>query len=312
MYNTSSGNALAWNNGSDRMMLDASGKLSNSASSSNVASFNGTGGSGGYVTFENSAVVYGDIGTANQIVSGGSVSDFGINARGARNLIFGTNNAERVRIDASGNLLVGATSASLTDSDSFVFAKTGKYGAFQHSTGTVTASRYLYFAYAGAEIGSITQNGTTATSFNTTSDHRLKENVRPSNASRFCDIQFRDFEWIDGRHDCGVIAHELQAIYPDRVFGEKDATEEVEYEISPTVPAVLDDEGNEVTPAVEAVIGTKTQPKYQQVNYTGLIARMGTVVQRHEKTIEAMQAQLDAQNTAMQLLASRLAALEAA
>ena len=90
------------------MTLDANGKLTNNASSHNVAAFNGTGGAGGYVTFENSATVYGDIGTANQIVSGGSVSDFGINARGARNLIFGTNNAERVRIDTSGNLTLSA------------------------------------------------------------------------------------------------------------------------------------------------------------------------------------------------------------
>jgi len=106
------------------MTLDASGKLTNNASSHNVAAFNGTGGAGGYVTFENSATVYGELGTANQIISGGSVSDFGINARGSRNLIFGTNATERARIDASGNLIqtVNTTAATLSTNGTLTFS----------------------------------------------------------------------------------------------------------------------------------------------------------------------------------------------
>lgn len=212
---------------------------------------------------------------------------------------------QAMTLDASGNLLVGTT----TQRGKFTIeASSGNLRAVNVLTGASTIDAYTF---NGTGVGSITTNGVSV-AFNTTSDHRLKTNVRPANAARFCDIEFVDFEWTDGRHDCGLIAHQLASVYPDLVIGEKDATEEVEYEVSPAVPAVLDDEGNEVTPAVEAVKGTKTQPKYQQVNYMGLIARMGTVVQRHEKTIEAMQTQLDDQNAAMQMLASRLAALEAA
>lgn len=75
-----------------------------------VANFNSNHASGAYVRFQNSTVSIGDIGAGAQIVSGGAVLDFGITSRGAHNLILGTNSAERVRIDASGNVGIGATS----------------------------------------------------------------------------------------------------------------------------------------------------------------------------------------------------------
>jgi hypothetical protein len=115
------GNAITF---TQAMTLDASGNLLvgtttavgkftvDSGSSSNYAAFNTTNATGGYAEFSSSGTAQGDIGTAAQIVSGGASTDFGINARGARNLIFGTNNTERARIDSSGNLLVGLTSAT--------------------------------------------------------------------------------------------------------------------------------------------------------------------------------------------------------
>lgn len=104
------------------------------------------------------------------------------------------------------------------------------------------------------------------------------------------DIEFVDFEWVDGRHDCGVIAGQLQSVYPDLVIGEVDATEVRTVEITPAVPAVLDAEGVEVTPAVPAVTEEQTFPVYQQVNYMGLIGRMGTRVQQLQRTIDAQSA----------------------
>ena len=203
------------------------------------------------------------------------------------------------------------------------------------NTGSTTGSFFAAFSIAGTLVGSITQVGTTAVAYNTTSDHRLKTNVRPANAARFMDIQFRDFEWVDGRHDCGVIAHELQAVYPDLVLGEKDATEVRQVEITAAVPAVteqvqvspaidaveavLGDEGAvlqeaihavpavydtvEVSPAIAAVTEDQTFPVYQQVNYTGLIGRMGTRVQQLQRTV-------DSQAALIESLVTRLTALE--
>lgn len=164
-------------------------------------------------------------------------------------------------LDASGNLSVWTTSASNQPTGGISLNQgSGQSSlAIGHVEGTSSSTYYIPFSYNGSIIGSITQNGTTAVAYNTTSDHRLKINVRPANAVRFKDIAFRDFEWIDGRHDCGVIAHELQAIYPDLVLGEKDA---------------VDADGN---------------PVYQQVNYIGLICRMGTVIQQHDLAIQALE-----------------------
>lgn len=188
-----------------------------------------------------------------------------------------------------------------------------------HASGVASGSAYTQYLYAGIEIGSITQNGTTAVAYNTTSDPRLKTNVRPADAKRFMDIRFVDFEWVDGRHDCGVIAPQLQSVYPDLVIGEKDATEIRTIEITPAVTeqrlvteAVLDENGVEVTPAqyetVEiqpAVTEDREFPVYQQVNYIGLIGRMGVKVQQHERRIEELEAKLAAALT-------RIEALEAA
>ena len=157
-------------------------------------------------------------------------------------------------------------------------------------------------------IGSVTQIGTTSVAYYTTSDYRIKLNVRPADANRFMEIEFVDYETIDGRHECGVIAHNFQGLYPSLVIGEKDATEIRTIEIAPAVTeqrlfaeAVLDENGVEITPAqyetVEiqpAVTEEREFPVYQQVNYIGLIPRIGVKVQQHERRIEDLESKLEA------------------
>ena len=201
---------------------------------------------------------------------------------------------QAMTLDASGNFLVGTTSAAIQNNNSIILNYAGGNVVQNHVSTQASGANYTIFGYNTTTIGSITQSGTTAVAYNTTSDHRLKTNVRDANAARFMDVQFRDFEWTDGRHDCGVIAHELQAVYPDLVLGAKDATEVRTIEITPAVPAVLDAEGVEVTPAVAAVTEDQTFPVYQQVNYMGLIGRMGTVIQQQQRAIDALSARLTA------------------
>ena len=99
------------------------------------------------------------------------------------------------------------------------------------------------------------------------------------------------YKWkADGSNGQGFIAHELAEVVPDCVTGEKDATREEEYEINPAIPAVLDEEGNEVTPAVEAVMGTRTVPVYQGIDTSFLVATLTAAIQELNAKFEEYKA----------------------
>ena len=76
---------------------------------SNSAIFNGT--TGTYSTWLYNGTAVGDIGTGNQVFSGGANTDFAFTTRSTTSLVFGTNTTERARIDSSGRLLVGTSTA---------------------------------------------------------------------------------------------------------------------------------------------------------------------------------------------------------
>lgn len=76
---------------------------------------------------------------------------------------------------------------------------------------------------------SVVVNGqaTVAGSITTTSDYRIKENVSNLNDTDTIDnlvpIQYNNI--LSGKHEFGLLAHELQSIYPELVEGEKDGAE---------------------------------------------------------------------------------------
>ena len=82
---------------------------------------------------------------------------------------------------------------------------------------------------AGAVVGSITSVNTT-TSFNQTSDYRLKENVDYTwdATTRLKQLKPARFNWISDETNTlvdGFLAHEVSSIVPEAITGEKDATE---------------------------------------------------------------------------------------
>ena len=138
----------------------------------------------------------------------------------------------QMTLDASGNLLVGTTNSSIGQSGlifepSWSATNASGFGV-AHANGTASGANYAYFAYNGSGIGSITQNGTTAVAYNTSSDYRLKDNQAALTGSgSFIDaLKPKTWTWkSDGTKGIGFIAHEVQEVSPTTVVGEKDAVD---------------------------------------------------------------------------------------
>jgi hypothetical protein len=141
-------------------------------------------------------------------------------------------NGARMTLDASGNLLVGTTSNAPAGTQSqFVNEWSGgaKWGStFNQTVSSATAYTHIAFCTNGTVRGSIDANNTTIT-YGTVSDYRLKENVQPiSNAlTRIAALKPSTYKWKDSGTDGeGFIAHELAAVVPLAVVGQKDAVNE--------------------------------------------------------------------------------------
>jgi Chaperone of endosialidase len=136
---------------------------------------------------------------------------------------------QAMTLDSSGNLLVGTTSASPSDSNSFLYNVSGKAAVLNHATGTGSGQQYIGFTYAGTYIGSIAQNGTTGVLYNLTSDYRLKNDQQPlTGAKEFVmALQPKKWQWWDGSGEgVGFIAHEFMEVAKYSGHGEKDAVDE--------------------------------------------------------------------------------------
>ena len=200
-----------------------------------------------------------------------------------------------VTIDISNNVLVGTTSALAGINNTINGHSLGSDGYVAHST-TNQATSYLNrsgtigtiqtFRKDGTAVGSISVTAS-ATSYNTSSDYRLKEADVPMTGAteRVKALRPINFAWkVDGSRVDGFFAHELAEVVPEAVAGTKDAMMDEEYEVT---PAVVDAEGVETT---EAVMGTRSVPDYQGIDQAKIVPLLTATIQELIARIEALEA----------------------
>ena len=186
----------------------------------------------------------------------------------SNDLRFYTNGADRVSIDSSGNLLVGATSQTQGGKIFSSFNQSTNQGITLQNTNSSNSAYFVYMLNsAGNAAGSITQSGATSVNYGSGSDYRLKENIQPMTGAlaKVNQLNPVTFDWIaDKTQGQGFIAHELQVVVPECVYGEKDA---------------VDSEGN---------------LKYQMVDQSKLVGVLTAAIQELSAQVTTLQTQVTA------------------
>jgi hypothetical protein len=258
-------------NDAERMRIDSSGNVgigtSSPASKLDVATGNMIVRSGNITGYDNATI------TANAVNTNGTVVD--INSAGTVGVVkLSTNNAERMRIDSSGNLLVGTTSDSIDVAGVRSFPA-GALGVTRNTPFYIlyitnlqnTSGSFVEFRRGSTpvQVGSITYSGS-STSYNTSSDYRLKNTIAPMTGAlaKVAALKPCTYKWnSDGSDGEGFIAHELAEVVPQCVTGEKDA---------------VDADGN---------------PKYQGIDTSFLVATLTAAIQELKAEVDALKAQIN-------------------
>jgi len=148
--------------------------------------------------------------------------------RSEANLLFGIGQSEKIRLDSSGNLLIGMTSAS-TSTQGMMFRPGDESSIFRTSGinlligGGQSGQKLVEFRHNGTAIGNISKNGTTEVRYNTSnSDRTLKKNFEDwtdSYWTGFKNLKPQKFNYLfqeDSEPKLkGYIAQDLASIFPE-------------------------------------------------------------------------------------------------
>lgn len=201
------------------------------------------------VIINGSTGISGNDGTASTPTIQGTDSNTGVFFPAADTIAFAEGGVERVRIISGGNFGIGtaapnslldvrgnavvSTNASTSGTTGWQgVAINGGAGALDISRNGSNVAAFYHTSNAGgtggSPVGTISIT-TTSTSYNTSSDYRLKENVvqLTGAAARVQALKPSRFNFIadPNRTVDGFIAHEAAEVVPEAVNGEKDAVD---------------------------------------------------------------------------------------
>ena len=214
--------------------------------------------------------------------SGTLVSNATLTTDNSGNLKFFTgtsSGAEHMRLDANGTLLFATTSTTLGDNGVRIYKVGSGTGTFAEiaNGGSGVALRcsrsgsdgqVQQYAKGTTVVGSVNVTAS-STSYNTSSDYRLKENdVDMTGAvARVKQLQPKRFNFIADPDDTtvdGFMAHEVQTVVPEAITGTHNE---------------VDDEGN---------------PVYQGIDQAKLVPLLTGALQEAIAKIEALEARIEA------------------
>jgi hypothetical protein len=234
-----------------------------------------------------------------------------------RAINLGTNGARRMRITSDGDVLFHTTSVSphfngdglqITEDGRLLVGQDGQLCAiFGRNTSN---GEMIRFDRSGNDVGSIDVT-TTATSYNTSSDYRLKENVNYNfdATTRLKQLKPARFNFIADANKTvdGFIAHEVQDIIPEAITGTKDETETKEKVVVNNIGQViaqnieqadweagkiLNEEGKSQYPTDSTWEASKVVPVYQGIDQAKLTPILTKALQEAITKIESLEARL--------------------
>jgi len=313
------------NDTSESMRIDSSGRvgIGTSSPSANLhlkstttgdpeLRIEGSGTYNGIITFLGGGHANPAVGM-RYISSGDSVGHLGFYANGSSSSTL----SERMRIDSSGNLLVGQTTETANAGKLQISGRNGHHCA-TFRNGNDGGYGLVFRRVDNTAVGTITWSGS-ATSYNTSSDYRLKENVvdltgasarvNQLNPSRFNFIADADTT-VDG-----FLAHEVATVVPEAITGTKDAMKDEEYEVTPATgdiytlatdevdevihsadaeqPETLED-GQQWRETTAAVMGTRSVPDYQGIDQSKLVPLLTAALQEALTEIASLKTRVEA------------------
>ena len=223
---------------------------------------------------------------------------------------FSINNSEKMRIQTTGNILLGKTSESY-GTDGWCIKQNGR----MHSSVSVSDDNialdkdgngnFIYFSTGTSQRGQISYDGSNVL-YGTSSDYRLKENVNYSfdATTRLKQLKPARFNWISDDTNTaidGFLAHEVSNVVPNAVYGDKDGTKTTTKIVKDKDGAVIEADIEEADwtagkssglyPSDSTWTASESKEEYQTLDPSKLVPLLVKTIQELEARITALESE---------------------